>query len=324
MPLTESGLCPLRSLALTTWLLVAGAAFHLSACRGSPEHSGGEHAAVPEQPATQPAGPSGNAHGEALAAQPDQGRKGASAETTHEEHTTEDASTAVQKYLDARVKSEGSFRFKDVRADEQLELVEDQIRVARGIHGYGFFVCAEFHAKADAQKPYDIDFWLAEDTLQLVDIRIHKAPKRDAKQWLLATRNPLLWWWIPASEHPGEFEEKRGWQLESVINEYVAARTKDGVFTVKDDKTGEERSLEFVEIHRPTRKMEGKGYFACTDFRERDSPNKYYDLDFWIADKQGVLQVTDVRIHKEPRQVDGNWIQMSRYTYEKDATKEIP
>jgi predicted small secreted protein len=37
-----------------------------------------------------------------------------------------------------------------------------------------------------------------------------------------------------------------------------------------------------------------------------------------------VLQVTDVRIHKEPKEVDGSWVQMSRYTYEKGETKEIP
>jgi len=312
MPLTESRPCPLWSRALTRWLLVTGGALCLAACRGS--HSGDEHAAASAQPASaQPA-----------SAQPASAQPASAQPAPHEEHTTDEASAAVQKYLDDTVKKDGVFRLHDAQADAQLELVEDQIRVARGIHGYGLFVCVDFHAKDDAKKPYDIDFWLDEDKLQLVDIRIHKAAKRDGDRWVLATRNPLLWWWIPASEHPGEFEEKRGWQLESVINEYVASRTKDGVFKVKDDKTGEERSLDFVEIHRPTRKMEGKGYFACTDFREHDSSNKYYDLDFWIAEKQGVLQVTDVRIHKVPEQVDGQWIQTARYSYEKGTTKDIP
>ncbi len=241
-----------------------------------------------------------------------------------EEHTPDDASATVQKYLDARVKKEGVFRFKDAQADAQLELVQEQIRVARGIHGYGFFVCVEFHAKADAKKPYDIDFWLKEDSLEIVDTRIHKAPKRDGDKWTLVTRNPLLWWWIPASEHPGEFEEKRGWQIEAAINGYIAKQAKDGVFTLKDDKTGEQRTLNFVEIHRPMRKMEGKGYFACTDFREHRSSNKYYDLDFWLADKNGTLEVTEVRIHKEPKQEDGVWIQVPRYSFEKGKSKELP
>src|SRR6266545_7077938 len=96
-----------------------------------------------------------------------------------EERTPDEASAAVQKFIDAKVKKEGVFRFKDAQADAQLELVEDQVRVARGIHGYGLFVCVDFHAKSDPKKPYDIDFWLNEDTLQLVDVRIHKAPKRE-------------------------------------------------------------------------------------------------------------------------------------------------
>ena len=242
-----------------------------------------------------------------------------------EEHTPDDASAVVQKYLDAKVKKEGGvFRFKDAQADAQLELVKDEIRVSRGIHGYGFFVCVEFHAKADAKKPYDIDFWLKEDSLEIVDARIHKAPKREGDKWILVTRNPLLWWWIPASEHPGEFEEKRGWQIEAAINGYIAKTAKDGVFTLKDDKTGEQRTLNFVEIHRPMRKMEGKGYFACTDFRENRSSNKYYDLDFWLTEKNGTLEVTEVRIHKEPKQEDGVWIQVPRYSFEKGKAKDIP
>jgi hypothetical protein len=242
-----------------------------------------------------------------------------------EEHTPDDASAAVQKYIDAKVKKDGVFRFKDAQANAQLELVEDQIRVARGIHGYGLFVCVEFHAKSDPKKQYDIDFWMKEDSLQLVDIRIHKAPKRDGDKWALTTRSPLLWWWIPATEHPGEFEEKRGWELESAVNRYVATRRgKDGVLKLKDDKTGAERSLEFVQIHRPLRKMEGKGYFACTDFREKGTSEKYYDVDFWLVDKNGQLEVTEVRIHKEPKQEDGVWIQVPRYKFEKGKTKEIP
>jgi hypothetical protein len=241
-----------------------------------------------------------------------------------DDHTPDEASAQVQKYVDARVKKDGVFRFKDAQADAQLELVPEQINVARGIHAYGFFVCMQFHTRADAKKPYDIDFWLKEDSLDVVDVRLHKAPKREGDKWALVTRNPLLWWWIPASEHPGDFEEKRGWQIEAAINGYIAKNTRDGVLTVKDDKTGEQRPLNFVEIHRPMRKMEGKGYFACTDFREHKSANKYYDVDFWLADKNGTLEVTEVRIHKEPKQQDGVWIQVPRYQFEKGKAKDIP
>jgi hypothetical protein len=138
------------------------------------------------------------------------------------------------------------------------------------------------------------------------------------------TRNPILWWWIPASEHPGETEEKRGWQVESALHEHIVRKATDGVLLVRDDKTGEQLALEFVEIHKPIRKIEGKGFFGCTDFRERGSTDKFYDLDFWLVEKDGTLAVTDVRIHKEPRSEDGRWVQVPRYSFEGDAVKEVP
>src|SRR5689334_22925149 len=188
-----------------------------------------------------------------------------------EEFTTEEAGKAAQAYLDARVKKDGAFRYKDQRADALLELVPDGIRVVRQLEPYGFFACADLHAKGEPKKPYDLDLWLkpAGATLEVVDVRVHKAPKRDGDAWKLVTRNPILWWWIPATEHPGETEEKRGWQVESAVHEHIARAVKDGVLLFKDDKTGRELALEFVEIHKPLRRMEGKGYFACSDFRER-------------------------------------------------------
>jgi hypothetical protein len=241
-----------------------------------------------------------------------------------EEFTTQDAGAAVQAYIDAKVREQGTFRYKDQRADAQLELELDRVRLVRRIHGYGFFADVDFHAKDDPAKPYDLDFWVKEDPLEIVDVRIHKAPKREGDAWKLVTRNPIPWWWIPATEHPGETEEKKGWQVESAVNAYVAGQIKDGVFTLKDDKTGEQKTLEFVEIHRPLRKMEGKGYFACSDFREKGSADKFYDVDFWLAEKDGKLQVTEARIHKEPKEQDGVWVQVPRYNFEDDKVKDVP
>ena len=232
----------------------------------------------------------------------------------------------VQTYIDAKTGQEKVFRYKDQLADAMLELQEDQVRLVRRIHGYGYFVDVDFHAKGEPAKAYDLDFWLKPkgERLEVVDVRIHKAPKRDGDAWKLITRNPIPWWWIPATEHPGETEEKRSWQVESAVHEYIAGQTKDGVYTSRDDKTGQERALEFVEIHKPLRKLEGKGYFACTDFREPGSKDKFYDLDFWLVEKDGKLEVTEVRIHKEPKQEDGVFVQMPRYDFEQDKVKEVP
>jgi hypothetical protein len=243
-----------------------------------------------------------------------------------EEFSQQDASAAVQAYLDARVRQDGAFRFKDQQADVLLELEQDRIRMVRVIHDYGHFVSVDFHVKGETTKPYDIDFWLKpmKGKLEVVDVRIHKAPKREGDAWKLVSRNPLPWWWIPATEHPGETEEKKGWQVESAVNEYIAGKTRDGVLLLKDDKTGDQRTLEFVEIHRPLRKIEGKGYFACSDFREHDSKDRFYDVDFWLVEKDGKLEVTEARIHKEPKCEDGVCVQVPRYTFDKEAVKDVP
>ena len=247
----------------------------------------------------------------------------AAASRADEDFSPEDAKAAVQAYIDAKVRQEGAFRYEDRQAEATLDLQQDKIRMVRRIHGYGYFVDVDFHAKGEPAKPYDLDFWLKEDKLEIVDVRIHKAPKREGDAWKLVTRSPIPWWWIPATEHPGETEEKKSWQVESAVNEYLAAQAKDGVLVLKDDKTGEQRTLDFVEIHRPLRRIEGGSYFACTDFREHDSKDKFYDIDFWLAEKDGKLEVTEVRIHKEPKNEDGVWVQVPRYNFDKQKVQDL-
>ena len=243
-----------------------------------------------------------------------------------DEFSQDDAKKLVQAYVDDHVRQDGSFHFKDQQADALLELEMDRIRLVRTIHTYGHFVSVDFHAKGDPTKPYDLDFWVKPEggKLTVVDVRIHKAPKREGTEWKLVSRSPVPWWWIPATEHPGETEEKKGWQIESALDEYVAQNIKNGVFTLKDDKTGKDLTLEFVEIHRPMRKVEGQGFFACTDFKEAGSKDKYYDIDFWLTEKDGNLSVTQSRIHKEPKCEDGLCTEVSRYTFENDKVKDVP
>ena len=57
-------------------------------------------------------------------------------------------------------------------------------------------------------------------------------------------------------------------------------------------------------------------YFLCTDFRKPGSKDEYYDIDFWVDDKSGKLEVKDVKMHKVPVQEDGIWTQETRYKFE--------
>ena len=85
------------------------------------------------------------------------------------------------------------------------------------------------------------------------------------------TRRPKPWWWIPASEHPGESEVKRGWEIMSSLHDHISdERAKNGgVYKLKDDKTGDEIAMDFIGIHQPVRRLKEDGrFFACTDFRK--------------------------------------------------------
>jgi hypothetical protein len=104
----------------------------------------------------------------------------------------------------------------------------------------------------------------------------------------------------------------------SSIHTYIAThKDAGGHLDIKDDKTGETVPLDFVEIHQPVRHLKKDGeYFVCTDFRKPGSKDEYYDIDFWVNQKTGKLEVDNVKMHKVPVQEDGIWTQVPRYTFD--------
>ena len=233
--------------------------------------------------------------------------------------TEDDVNTAVKKVIDERTK-DGAFVFRDPKLNADLHLVFEQIKNVRGMEGYGWFPNVIFHDKDEPKKQYAIDFWFKPEgqDLKLMDIRVQKGPKQEGDSWVMITRSPQAWWWLPAGEHPGSTEVTRAWQVMSAIHAYIAThKDKDGNLEIKDDKTGETLPLEFVEIHQPVRHLKKEGeYFACTDFRKPGSQDEYYDIDFWVNQKTGKLQVDNVKVHKVPVQQDGVWTQVPRYTFD--------
>jgi hypothetical protein len=135
----------------------------------------------------------------------------------------------------------------------------------------------------------------------------------------------------PGGEHPGDEhagkpakgDEHAGSkatsfnaaQIKETMQGHIEKNTKEGVFAIQDPKTGENLKLKFVKIHDPVRKIEGKGYFACTDFEVIGETGKLYDLDFWLNPKDGELVVTDTKIHKEPQKIGDIWQKKERYTF---------
>jgi YHS domain-containing protein len=233
--------------------------------------------------------------------------------------TDKDVDARVMQVIDERSK-DGAFVFHDPKLDEDLNLVFEEVKVVRGMEGYGWFANAIFHDKAEPKKQYAIDFWFKPEgqQLTLMDIRVQKGPRRDGDGYFMISRLPVAWWWLPVQEHPGDPTVTRAWHVMSAIHNYIAENQDEaGNITIKDDKTGEDLKLQFVEMHRPIRHLQKDGaYFACTDFRKPGSKDEYYDLDFWVEETSGKLKVSKVKVHKVPVQEDGIWIQENRYTFE--------
>ena len=233
--------------------------------------------------------------------------------------TEDDVNAAVKQLIDTRSK-DGTFVFRDPKLNADLNLVFDQIKIVRGMEGYGWFANVIFHDKDEAKKQYAIDFWFKPEgqELKLMDIRVQKGPKQEGDGWVMITRLPVAWWWLPIQEHPGDMEVTRAWQVMGAIHTYIATqKDQNGDVPIKDDKTGETLPLEFVEIHQPVRHLKKEGeYFVCTDFRKPGSQDEYYDIDFWVNQKTGKLEVDNVKVHKVPVQEDGIWTQVPRYTFD--------
>lgn len=227
----------------------------------------------------------------------------------------------TEEVIAARSK-DGAFVFHDPKLGEDLNLIYENVRVVRGMRGYGWFANVIFHDKDAPKKQYAIDFWFKPQPegpdLELIDIRVQKGPKREGDGYIMITRLPVAWWWLPVQEHPGDMEVVRAWHVMSAVHNYIAEnKNEEGVLELTDEKTGETIPLEFVEMHQPVRYLQKEGeYFACTDFRRVGSKEEYYDIDFWVDEKAGRLKVKDVKIHKVPVQEDGIWVQIPRYTFE--------
>ncbi len=125
-------------------------------------------------------------------------------------------------------------------------------------------------------------------------------------------------------EHGGQAAQSyTAAEIKGAMNAYIAMREETGIFKIHDEKTGENLELKFVKIHDPVRKIEGKGYFACTDFEVVGQSGKLYDLDFWLNPEDGSLKVTEEKIHKNPVAKGSGWEKKARYTFVNDNPVDI-
>lgn len=113
--------------------------------------------------------------------------------------------------------------------------------------------------------------------------------------------------------------------IKEAVTRYIAGAVDPrGIFLMHDDKTGETLPLKFVQVHDPVRQIGSDVYFACTDFHVLGEPDKLYDIDFWMKDGGGQLQVYESKVHKEPRwSLVYGWYKQPRYTFVDDKIKYL-
>jgi hypothetical protein len=243
-----------------------------------------------------------------------------SIETAMQNFTGTDAEAVVKELIDGKSKAnDGAFPLDDPLSGDRLNLSFDGVDFTRTIDGYGFFPDVKFHDPRDAQRKYLVDFWVLpqDGKLEVQETRIYKEPLKVDGKWTIMARQPVPWWWIPASEHPGHMAVKRGWEVMSAVerNAVQESLKNSGVYTLTDDKTGKQLKLEFIDTHQPVRQLDDGHYFACTDFRAVGTKNQIYDIDFWVSDKDGQMTVDQTRVHKVPELKSGQWIQVPRYEW---------
>lgn len=214
----------------------------------------------------------------------------------------EDDVTAALKALIAARTQDGALAVRDARTGTTLALVFEDIRVVRGLQGFGWFPDAIFHDRAAPQKKYAVDFWLQPDAgkLKLMDVRIHKDPQPDGASWMMITRAPLAWWWLPTLERASAVAGVQAWQVMGAAHQHIVNSRTDGVFKLSD-ASGQTIELELVDVVQPVvRSKEDGGYFACAAFRKIGGEAGLYAVDFKFDQKTGSVSAGGIAQHENP------------------------
>lgn len=121
------------------------------------------------------------------------------------------------------------------------------------------------------------------------------------------------------SDHPaGEQSEVTTQTITTAIEKHVkkSAKKNDGYFIVEDREAGKTLYLKLDKIHKERLSAVKKDlYFACVDFTNRDG--RTYDIDFFLKDSGGSLNVTETMVHKEEGKPRYTWEQKGDYWVQK-------
>jgi len=209
---------------------------------------------------------------------------------------------AVEKIVDDQSR-DGVLTFADPRSGEVLTLKRDDVRVVRGLPGYGWFPNVNFHDAADPRKKYALDFWLKPDgeRLKFVATRIHKAPQPDGQAWMSITRAPLPWWWLPTIERASAVAGVPAWQVMGTIHARIVEGQQDAA-TVLHEPEGTDLRLQLVDIEQPVGRSKADGrYFACALFRKFGNDGSFYSIAYWLDAKTKLVTAGHIKVMNDGR-----------------------
>lgn len=208
---------------------------------------------------------------------------------------TDDEVSAAAKAVIAERSKDGVFPFDDARSGDRLELVLDDVRIVRGLTGYGWFPNIGFHDKAVPAKKYTLDLWLEPDGdhLKLVDIRVHKAPRADGAGWMSVTRSPLAWWWLPTMKRASAVASMPAWQVMGAIHSEIASRSRADGIPISIEVGGAPTQL--VDVEQPVGRSKTDGrYFACALLRKFGTEPAFYSTAYWLDGKTNLVTAGSV------------------------------
>lgn len=220
--------------------------------------------------------------------------------------TEADVTAAVTRIIEQRSK-DGAFALRDPRTGQSLALVLDEVRIVRGLPEFGWFPEAIFRDRDIPKKKYALDFWLKPEGegLRLMDVRVHKDAKPDGSSFMMITRAPLLWWWLPTLKRQSAVEGVQAWQVMGRIHEHIVGVQKDGAYplSLADGKTV---PTELVAIYQPVGRAKSDGrYFACAELRNKGGADAFYAVDFWLDPDARSVKAGTARPIENPRAESG-------------------
>jgi hypothetical protein len=216
---------------------------------------------------------------------------------------SEEEVTAFLTRLIAERTQDGVFTLHDPGSGQALALVFDNIRVVRGLQGFGWFPDVVFHDKDAPKKKYAVDFWLKPDgnELRLMDARVHKDAKPDGTSWMMITRSPLLWWWLPTLKRASAVTGVQAWQVMGAIHTHIVESQQGGAYPLAI-ADGKAVPAELVAIYQPVgRSKEDGRYFACAKLRNIGVAPAFYAVDFWLDQDAGSVTVGTAHPFENPR-----------------------